>query len=148
MIEEFSSGQENEISNLIKTVFDEFVGFEYSAEGNGVFYDFIRPESIRERYEKGNLILTCRKDGKIVGMIEVRDNNHVCLFFVDRKYHKLGIGKRLFDEILEKVKGKTDFLEVNASTFSETVYSRLGFKKIGDVTEKSGITYIPMKMEL
>lgn len=88
------------------------------------------------------------KYGRIIGMIEVRDNNHICLFFVDKKYHNKGIGRELFNEMLLKIKGKTEYLEVNASPFSEEIYSKLGFKSIGNITEINGILFIPMKMEL
>jgi predicted GNAT family N-acyltransferase len=81
-------------------------------------------------------------------MIEVRANNHICLFFVDKKYHNKGIGKLLFNEILKKLKEKTNFIEVNASSFSEKIYLRLGFIKTGELTEKNGIKFIPMKMKL
>ena len=48
MIKPFSTGQENEVHNLIASVFNEFVGFEYTEEGNKVFNDFIKPEKILE----------------------------------------------------------------------------------------------------
>lgn len=148
MIKPFSTGQENEVHNLIASVFNEFVGFEYTEEGNQVFNDFIKPEKILERHKNGNIILTYIKYGRIIGMIEVRDNNHICLFFVDKKYHNKGIGRELFNEMLLKIKGKTEYLEVNASPFSEEIYSKLGFKSIGNITEINGILFIPMKMEL
>jgi len=148
MIKPFSLGQENELYNLITSVFNEFIGFEYTEEGNKVFNDFIKPEKILDRHKNGNIILTYEKNGRIIGMIEVRDNNHICLFFVDEKYHNKGIGRKLFNEMLLKIEGKTEYLEVNASPFSENIYSKLGFKSIGKKTEINGILFIPMKMEL
>ena len=147
MIKPFSTGQENEVHNLIASVFNEFVGFEYTDEGNKVFNDFIKPDKILDRHKNGNIILTYEKNGRIIGMIEVRDNNHICLFFVDKKYHNKGIGRKLFNEMLLKIEGKTEYLEVNASPFSEKIYSKLGFKSIGKKTEINGILFIPMKME-
>ena len=148
MIKLFSIGQEEAVSNLISSVFNEFVGYEYSDEGNKVFNDFIKPENILDRFKNGNLILTYQLEDQIVGMIELRDNNHVCLFFVDKKYHNNGIGRELFQEALLRIKRYTDFLEVNASPFSEKIYSKLGFIAAGEQTEKNGIKFIPMKMRL
>ena len=148
MIKPFSLGQEKEVNNLIRSVFKEFVGFEYSEEGNKVFNDFIKPENILERHKNGNIILTYEKNDRIIGMIEVRDNNHICLFFVDKKYHNKGIGRELFNEVLLKIEGKTEYFEVNASPFSEEIYSKLGFKSIGEKKEINGILFIPMKMVL
>jgi GNAT superfamily N-acetyltransferase len=148
MIEPFSLGQEKEVHDLITSVFSEFVGFEYTDEGNKAFNDFIKPEKILERQKEGNIILTYEKNGKIIGMIEVRDYNHICLFFVDKKYHNKGIGRKLFNEVLLKIEGKTVYLEVNASPFSEEIYSKLGFISIGKKTETNGMLFIPMKMEI
>jgi len=92
--------------------------------------------------------LTYQQDNNILGMIEVRNHNHVCLFFVDKKYLNIGIGKKLFNEILRIVKGKTEYIEVNASPFAEIIYSKLGFKKTGEKTDIGGVLFIPMKMEL
>lgn len=148
MIKEFSIGKEKEITSLIKSIFDEFVGFEYSDEGTMVFNDFIKPEQIVDRYNKGDILLTYEEDDKTIGIIEVRNNNHICLFFVDKKYHNKGVGKKLFHAILEKVKGKTGFIEVNASPFSEKIYAKLGFIKLSELKETNGIKYIPMKIDL
>ncbi|WP_321991767.1 GNAT family N-acetyltransferase [Marispirochaeta aestuarii] len=148
MIEPFSLGKEKEVHNLVSSVFNEFVGFEYTEEGNKVFNDLIKPENILERHKSGNIILTYEKNGRIIGIIEVRDNNHICLFFVDKRYHNKGIGRELFNEMLLKIEGKTEYLEVNASPFSEEIYSRLGFKSIDNKKEINGILFIPMKMKL
>lgn len=148
MIKPFSSGQEEEINTLIRAVFNDFVGYEYTEEGNQTFNEFIKPEKIIERYKTGNILLTYQIHSKIVGMIEVRDNNHICLFFVHKDHHNKGIGKKLFNEVLEKISGKTNFIDVNASPFSVEIYAKLGFKKSGEQIEKNGIIYIPMKMEL
>ncbi|WP_319477102.1 GNAT family N-acetyltransferase [Marispirochaeta aestuarii] len=148
MIEPFSLGKEKEVHNLLSSVFNEFVGFEYTEEGNKVFNDLIKPENILERHKSGNIILTYEKNGRIIGIIEVRDNNHICLFFVDKRYHNKGIGRELFNEMLLKIEGKTEYLEINASPFSEEIYSRLGFKSIDNKKEINGILFIPMKMKL
>jgi GNAT superfamily N-acetyltransferase len=148
MIKKFSLEEADKVYNLISAVFNEYVGVDYSEEGNRTFNDFIRPDQIIERYKSGNIVLTYQIDGEIIGMIEVRDDNHICLFFVHSDYHGRGIGRMLFNEILRTVKGKTDIIDVNASPFSEEIYSRLGFSRISDTTEKNGIIYIPMKMEL
>lgn len=148
MIQPFSLGQEEKISALIQSVFNEFVGFEYTDEGNKIFSDFIAPNNIIERHKKGNILLTWQQENTIIGMIEIRDNNHVCLFFVDKNYHGKGIGKKLFREVVSKIEGKTNFIEVNASPYSEKIYEKLGFKKTGEKTEINGILFVPMKMVL
>jgi len=68
--------------------------------------------------------------------------------FVGKDYQGQSIGKRLLQSAVESVKGKTTYLEVNASPYSEKIYSALGFKKVGGLEEGDGIKFVPMKMIL
>ncbi|MDD5455745.1 MAG: GNAT family N-acetyltransferase [Candidatus Margulisbacteria bacterium] len=147
-IQSFKPGQEKEIYLLIKKVFDELIGIEYSAEGITSFYDFIDPQNILNRFLNKNIILLAKDNGKIVGMLETRDFNHICLFFVNKKYHHQGIGKKLFLKMLSMVKSHTKFIDVNASPYSEKIYAKLGFQKTSEQTVKNGIKFIPMKMTI
>jgi len=60
VIEEFNPSEVNEVYALIKRTFDEFVGKEYSPQGQKTFRDFIKPGKIVERLRGGNLILEVR----------------------------------------------------------------------------------------
>ena len=40
----------------------------------------------------------------IIGVIEIRNGNHIGLLFVDDRYHKNGIAKNLISLAIEKVK--------------------------------------------
>jgi Predicted acyltransferase len=150
-IEKFRTGEEPRISNLIRTVFDEFVAPGYSDAGNNFFYDYIGPEKIRERFLNGNVLLTAQNQGEIVGFIEVRDGNHISLLFVDKSWHKKGIAKRLLAKAVALCREKNsgwNYFEVNASPYSEKIYDRMGFKKTSDIQNVNGLKFIPMKMEL
>ncbi len=141
----FRIGDENEISLMVDRVFDEFIGINYTYEGQQTFKNFIKSEELLKRYKSGNKILTCRIRNQIAGMIEVRDKNHISLFFVDSKYHNLGIGKKLLNEVLRNDLSEIDFITVNSSIYSENIYKKLGFKTVDALQEKDGIKFIPMK---
>ena len=145
MINDFSFGEETEISDLILRVFDEFIGYEYSEKGKNTFRGYVSSQSISDRFRKGNMLLTCRIDNSIAGIIEVRDNNHISLFFVDPAYQKRGIGKALMHEVFKRLTGKTETISVNSSKYAEPVYKKLGFKRTGSLQEKDGIIFIPME---
>ena len=84
---------------------------------------------------------------KIIGVIATRNNgNHITLFFVDGKYHKKGIGKKLFEKVLKNATSKV--ITVNSSVYAVEVYHKLGF--IDADTEKvdNGIRFTPMKLIL
>ena len=147
IISSFLKGDENEISFLIKRVFDEFVAPDYTKEGNDFFYNFIKPANLLSRAEIGNLILTIKSEGKITGMIEVRDNFHICLLFVDKNHHGKGLSKLLFNKALDEIRKNSpyiSFIEVNSSLYAIGAYKSLGFQLIGEMKEANGIKYFPM----
>lgn len=147
----FSQGKENDVFQLIKNVFDEFVAPDYSQDGNEFFYSYIDPACIIERFNNGNLILTASFGNEIIGMIEVRDWFHICLLFVSKNHQRKGISRLLFEKALNEIlnnKPEIRFIEVNASPFSVEIYKRLGFNIISERQERNGIIYIPMILTL
>jgi predicted GNAT family N-acyltransferase len=150
-IEEYQKGQEIEIHQLIKKVYDEFVSIDYSDEGNKFFYDWIESSRIAERQKDQNNLLVALMDSKIVGMIEIRDNKNISLLFVDRQYQGQGIAKRLFQRSLSiciQRDSKLDNFYVHASPFSIPIYKKLGFVETDSLREEHGIKYLPMEMKI
>ncbi len=145
MIEDFIPGQEEALSPMIQKIFDEFIGGEYSREGKETFRRFIDSSALRERFEGGNIILVARKEERIIGIIEIRDMSHVCLFFVDSDFHGRGIGRQLMDEAVKRISGKSSFLTVRSSTYALPAYEKLGFTRTGEEQRQDGILSIPMK---
>ena len=111
IISNFEIGQENEIHHLVKAVFDEFVAPDYSSEGNDFFYDWITPENILKRQQDERKILVALVDSKIVGIIELRNLNHISLLFVDKLYHRKGIASSLFKEAVFKILNSNPLIE-------------------------------------
>ncbi|MCX6233900.1 MAG: GNAT family N-acetyltransferase [Bacteroidetes bacterium] len=150
-IKRYRDGQEIMIQQLIKKVYDEFVSMDYSKEGNRFFYDWIKPHKIAERQKNQRTILTAMMDSKIVGMIEIRDNNTISLLFIDKAYQGQGIAKKLFQESLKNCIQKDSNLDkfyVHASPFSIPVYKKLGFIETDNMQEENGIKYLPMEMKI
>jgi predicted GNAT family N-acyltransferase len=146
-LREFHAGDEYALAKMIKEVFDEFVAPDYSAEGNEFFYSFVLAEKIAERAANGNIICCAVCCDEIVGMIEVRDNFHICLLFVKKENMRNGIAGKLFEKVIEQIRLSNDcikFIEVNASPYSLEIYKKLGFSVTGDIRETNGIKYIPM----
>lgn len=81
-------------------------------------------------------------ENELLGVLGMRENNHIGYFYVRQEHHKKGIGKMLFNTILEKYSGD---ITVNACPYGVAVYERLGFVKTDDVQDKNGIIYTPMK---
>ncbi len=136
---------------LVKDVFNEFVAPGYSDEGINTFFDYIRPENIIESYKNNHFSLVAALQDDIIGVIHIRDFEHISLMFVDKKYHRRGIAGRLFYRALEicnKEKAQTVEITVNSSPYAVPVYGKLGFCVAGGEEIKNGIRYVPMKMTI
>lgn len=147
-----NEGEEKQVFELIKSVFEEYVAPDFSPEGVKNFIDFILPDSILKRKNSDRyFLITAKDEDKIIGMIEILDYYHICLLFVSKDYRNKGIAKKLYELSIEKCKKLKQGLieiEVNSSRYAVPVYEKLGFKKAGEEKISDGILFIPMKANI
>ncbi len=140
------------VAKLVLRVFDEFVAPGYSAEGVRNFRAYAAAEAITARAATGNLLFTAATTGdKLVGMIEIRNLNHISLLFVDPAFHRRGVARRLLDRALRECLGRNPAFAgftVHASPYSVPIYGQLGFEAEGPEVEQDGIIYTPMRQHL
>ena len=135
------SGQESIVHQLIKEIFDEFIGPDYSQEGVHSFYRYIEPQAILKRQEEGSHnILLAFYEGELAGVMETRHKEHISLLFVKKKFHRRGLAKAF----IEKTFREDQVITVNASPYAVPIYEKLFFEKVSGELIKDGITYIPM----
>ena len=141
-----------ETLDLVRKVFDEFEASYYSEEGVTSFYKFIDLNNMSEQYSSGSLYFYgCFVNDIIVGMIAVKDFIHISLLFVDKQYHKQGIARSLFDNIIKICKEKNPSLKtitVNSSPYAVKVYHKFGFFDISSEQVVDGIRFVPMELKL
>ena len=89
-------------------------------------------------------------DNKIVGIISLRNKTHISLLFVDKCYHKRGIGRALIISLSKYVKAEIgqNRITVNASPYGVDFYHRLGFQDIEPEKQQDGIIFTPMFLNL
>ena len=134
-----------EISNLAKKIYLKYNSTLDTDEGINNILTFMSKENMRLRfYIEGALILVARdKNNKIVGAIELKNFEHISLFFVDDKYFKFGIGKKLFEEVKNIL--ELEKYSVNASDYALEFYKKLGFIQITDsIKIENGVHFYPM----
>jgi GNAT superfamily N-acetyltransferase len=150
-ISPFCNGQELKIYQLIRKVYDEFVAQDYSEEGNRFFYEWIQPARLKERQKEQINLYVAMVDKEIAGMIEIRNNDHISLLFVDKAFHRQGIARLLFAKSLKKclLKDKSlDKFYVHASPYSIRAYERMGFVAADSMQENNGIKYLPKELQI
>ena len=147
-IELMQPGEEGLVIDLVREVFDEIIAPGYTREGVDEFYNFARAQALARRSEQDHFTLVARKKDHVLGIIEIRDLNHVSMFFVRIPAQGGGVGKMLFQaalaEIIERG-GPLNSLTVNASLNAQKAYEALGFVARGGPQTFNGIRFIPME---
>jgi GNAT superfamily N-acetyltransferase len=148
--------EETGVCNLVICVFKEFIAHQYSQEGVCEFLKYVQPELLLRRSQKNHFVLLAAIQGKIVGMIEIRNNRHVSLLFVDKQFQQRGIGRELLRrslkicklEISLKRSPELQEVSVNSSPNSIQIYESMGFHQKGSEQVKNGIRFTEMVLEL
>lgn len=130
----------NEVIQLIKQTFLEFVAPDYDESGIKNFFKFAEDEDLLKQL----VLYAALHNNKITGILAVDDKlNHICLFFVDKDFQNTGIGTALFKRFFYESMPKA--VTVNSSPFAVKVYEKLGFTATGSRQVSDGIVYIPMR---
>lgn len=151
LIQEIKIDELSETLELVKRVFDEFEAPCYSSEGIQSFYEFTNYDIIKYKLAQNMKMLVVKDGEKIIGMIAFRDYKHICMLFVDKNYHKQGIGRKLVNKVIDYCKFNNVELEsitVNSSPYAIEFYHKIGFKDIDKEKVEDGIRFTPMKFNL
>ena len=137
-----------EASIFVRGVFQLFVAKTLKPAGREEFKKYTTAEQFHKRLCDNYTYVAVNK-GKIVGLINARDFNHISLLFVTLHMQKQGIAKKLLEFVVKRaVKKGYNELTVNASINAVEVYEHLGFTRVSDELEKNGIVHIKMVMPL
>ena len=129
--------------SLAWEVFSEYESPDYPQEGTEEFHKCLHDNE----YLAGIEYYGAFDSGKLVGMLGIRkDKLHICFFFVDGKYHRLGIGTRLFECVKTECSGKT--ITLNSSPYGLPFYKSLGFHATDDEQTVNGIRFTPMTVQI
>ncbi|MCM1126826.1 MAG: GNAT family N-acetyltransferase [Lachnospiraceae bacterium] len=128
--------------------FLEFEAGVYPPEGIRSFEDFITDTGLKRMFRTGAYqMITAFRGQKMIGMITLRNEAHISLLFVDKNYHRQGIGRALIEHMAAYVRdelGKSR-MTVNASPYGVPFYHRVGFRDLGAERCQDGIIYTPME---
>ncbi len=138
-IKKLLNSQRDDALNLILDVFMEFGASDYNEEGVQTFKNYIDNKELSENLEMYGAY--CKN--KLVGVVATKnEGNHITLLFVDGKHHRQGIGRKLFEQVIENSSGSN--ITVNSSPYAIEVYHHLGFIETDFEHIDDGIRYTPM----
>ena len=125
--------------DLARNVFSEFECPDYSPEGTEEFKICLQ----NKEYLAGIDYYGAFDAQRLIGMVGIRsEKKHICFFFVDGKYHRQGIGTKMFVTVKDAFSGQT--LTLNSSPFGVPFYCALGFRKTDEEQTVNGIRFTPM----
>lgn len=131
--------------------FMRFEAGDYTPEGIESFQNFITDSVLHRMFIMGayQLFVAC-ENGKVVGMISLRNETHISLLFVDAAYHRHGVGRALIEYVSDYVLNEEGFIRitVNAAPYAVGFYHKLGFRDLGEEQTSDGIRYTPMERVL
>ena len=131
--------------------FMQFEAKDCTPRGIESFLEFITDEVLHRMFVMGAYQLFCAYDnGKMVGMISLRGETHISLLFVDERYHRMGIGRRLIDYVSNYVLTEEGHhhVTVNAASGATGFYHCVGFVDTDKEQINDGIRFTPMKRKI
>ena len=140
-----------ESSDLVIRMMNELVAHDYLEEGAWTFLNYLLPKEGSMVSGMNRFVLAAEMEDQVVGTIEVGENNHIILFFVEKKYRQRGIGRKLLQRAVELcVKQNPQLSEctVNSLPSSVHIYKKLGFHVEKQEGRGGAIAGVPMFMGL
>ena len=134
------------VSAICIASFSKSVASTLSEEGVLTFAKIAASDAFLNRMHEDNLMLIAECDGKIEGVIELKEGRHIAMFFVKPEQQNRGIGRKLLSSALSYARAGT--VTVSASLSSVPVYKKYGFECKGEIGEIAGLVYQPMEIEL
>lgn len=129
----------DECLDTVWRVFSEFEVPIFSKEGAKTYKDGI--EATRKN---GDITFyAALHGGKVIGVLGMRKENHIGYFYIDSKYHGLGIATDLFNLMKKDTGAKR--ITVNAMKYGVPVYTHLGFVPTENEKTVNGVTFTPME---
>jgi|LSQX01.2.fsa_nt_gb GNAT superfamily N-acetyltransferase len=130
------------VCKLVEQVFNQFVAPTYVPEGVREFLKYVDPEKLIRRSEDNHSVVVAEAHGRIVGMLEMRNGDHVSLLFVEPSEQKRGIAHGLMQRVIAL--HNCQRITVHSSPNAEPIYARLGFTADGPEQTTHGIRFVPM----
>lgn len=149
-ISKIATGEEQQVLDLVRQVFDSNVAPSYSKQGNEEFYKYLRIDDFLRRIQSNHQVFVAkdRKD-RIVGVVEIRDCFHISLLFVRDDLQRSGIGRALVKQAIAVARASgTVSMTVNSSPNAVASYESFGFRVVADEQIVNGIRFIPMTLTL
>jgi GNAT superfamily N-acetyltransferase len=134
-------------SALLRRAAEEFILHESTLEDGAVFLAEQGEEGMRSFLAKGYVYHLAEVDGTLAGFIAIRERSHVYSLYVDSRFHRRGIARRLWETARDAAlgPGHPGAFTVNSSNHALPFYASLGFVPTAP-TQAGIVHYNPMRL--
>jgi ribosomal protein S18 acetylase RimI-like enzyme len=134
---------------LLRRAAEEFILHESTPADGAIFLAEQGEEGMRSFLAKGFVYHLADVDGELAGFIAIRERSHVYSLYVDKRFHRRGIARALWDVARAAAigPGHPGFFTVNASNHALPFYASLGFVPTAP-TQTGIVRYNPMRLSL
>lgn len=135
--------------HLVWEVYAETIAPNSSPEGVASFQKFIKYDYISQVWQRGELIFFgAYEEGTLCGILAIRPDGHIALFFVKKERQGQGIGHMLFDHAYHYCAQylHADRMTVNAEPDAVERYIHMGMRPVSGEQVREGMRYVPMEM--
>jgi ribosomal protein S18 acetylase RimI-like enzyme len=134
---------------LLRRAAEEFILHESTPANRAVFLAEQGEDGMRGFLAKGFVYHVAEVDGELAGFIAIRERSHVYSLYVDKRFHRRGIARALWDAARAAAvgPGHPGFFTVNASNHALPFYASLGFVPTAP-TQTGIVRYNPMRLAL
>lgn len=142
-VRQMRDGEEAAVAAFARGVFDVHVAPGYSPEGRASYERYADADAMAAR-AANHRVWVAEEDDAMVGVLEVRNDTHVSMLFVDTGRQRSGIARAL----LVAAFGPPDAwptLTVFSAPNAVDAYARLGFEATDAEQETDGIRFVPMR---
>lgn len=126
---------------LVLSVFMQYEAPDYTEQGIESFVKSMKNKDFTNALEFYGAI----QNQELIGVLATRNNgNHIALLFVKGEYHKQGIGRKLFQTVINL--STENKMAVNSSPYAIGFYRKVGFLPDRDEQVIDGIRFTPMTL--
>ena len=135
------------MAHLLRASALEYIVRESPPEGACTFLRENDEEGLRAYIRAGHVYHVARDGAELAGFVGIRGKDHVFHLFVDRRWHRQGLARRLWERArLDAIeRGASGSFTVNASNFAVPVYAAFGFQRTAPTQCVKGLYFNPMR---
>ena len=141
----------HEALELVWQVFEKYEVPDYEEMGVQTFRHFIDYHNMVEKINQGEMrFWGCYLRNYLVGVIALREGQHISLLFVRDKFHHLGIAGNLVRMAVSQVEMEEPEIRavtVNSSPYAVGFYEKMGFRALGPEQKADGIRFTSMRLD-